>query len=188
MLLRASNVTLALVLCFSLPLSTRPVAPSTPTAKRPPKVDRYLQQYRYLALQLYEERRIPMAVTFAVAGIETDWGQSHLANASNNHFGIKSYNWDGAVFCTFTTEWQDDGGFLPVKACFRKYPLIATSYRDFGRFIADRPRYRPAFHFSRRDYREWAWQIQRAGYATDPFYARKLLRVIEEYQLYRLDL
>lgn len=184
---RASRIVVVLLLCSCLPLSSRTDVPSPPTVQRPAKVDRYLQQYRYLAFQLYEERRIPLAVTFAVAGIETDWGQSHLANASNNHFGIKSHDWRGPVFCTFTTEWQDDGGFLPVKACFRKYPLISASYRDFGRFIAARPGYRPAFHLSRWDYRGWTSQIQRAGYATDPFYARKLLRVIEEYQLYRLD-
>lgn len=177
----------ALFWCFCLPVSSRTDAALETKVDRPSKVDRYLQQYRYLAAQLYQDKAIPLAVTFAVAGIETDWGQSHLAMASNNHFGIKNHDWEGPVFCTFTTEWQDDGGFLPVEACFRRYDLIAASYQDFGNFLSSRSRYQVVFNHSRWDYPGWAWQIQQAGYATDPFYARKLLRVIEEYQLYRLD-
>jgi len=173
--------------CLCLPLSSRPDAALHIPAERPPKVDRYLQQYYYLASQLYQKKGIPVAITFAVAGIETDWGRSYLATAANNHFGIKNHDWEGPEFCTYTTEWQDEGGFLPIKACFRQYSLIAESYQDFGDFLSSRARYQAALDQSRWDYHGWASQIQSAGYATDPFYAGKLLRVIEDYQLYQLD-
>ena len=160
---------------------------SSEAPQRPWKVTKYLNQYRYLAYQLYKEKGIPIALTFAVAGIETDWGNSTLAKESNNHFGIKTHEWEGPEFCTFTTEWQPEGGFLPVKDCFRKYPLIALSYQDFGEFLTSRPGYQQLFRYQRGDYGNWAGQLQESGYATDPFYAQKLLRVIDEYQLYIFD-
>jgi len=171
----------------SLPFSSQQHPRFKYDEKRPWKVSRYLDNYMFLALQLREEKGIPLAITFAVAGIESDFGLSILAQNSNNHFGIKIHNWDGPVYCQYTTEWMPEGGFLPIKACFRKYPLIADCYRDFGRFLSARPNYRSLFNTPLWDYNNWAWQLQGSGYATDPNYAKKLLRVIEEYQLYLLD-
>lgn len=159
--------------------------PNTPD--RPWKVSRYLGNYQYLAVQLQESYGIPLAISFGVAGLESDFGLSSLALQSNNHFGIKNTDWEGAVHCQYTSEWMPEGGFLPVKACFRKYPLIADSYRDFALFLTGRSSYQDAFGIPRWDYTTWAWHLQEGGYATDPRYATKLIQLIERYHLYLLD-
>lgn len=184
------SVAFAFFFCLifvSIPLNSRQFPSLDRGNGRPWKVSRYLDNYMFLALQLREEKGIPLAITFAVAGIESDFGLSFLAQNSNNHFGIKIHDWEGPVYCHYTSEWMPEGGFLPVKACFRKYPLIADSYQDFGRFLSSRSNYRLLFSNPAWDYSSWAWQLQGSGYATDPNYAKKLLRVIEEYQLYLLD-
>jgi flagellum-specific peptidoglycan hydrolase FlgJ len=178
---------LATVLITALPIQGSLGEKLPKTASRPWKVVRYLSNYQHLAIQLREIYGIPMAVTFAVAGLESDFGLSSLAINGNNHFGIKNFNWNGAVYCQYTSEWMPEGGFLPVKECFRKYPLIADSYLDFALFLASRPNYRYIFNHPEWDYSSWVWQLQAGGYATDPNYASKLLRLIEQYQLYLLD-
>ena len=37
------------------------------------------------------------------------------------------------------------------------------------------------------DYRGWARGLQKSGYATDKAYANKLIKIIEDYELYRFD-
>lgn len=154
---------------------------------RPWKVDRYITRYYYLANQLFQDTGIPIAITLAVAGLESDWGMSELALNGNNHFGIKDEDWTGPVYCTSTLEWQPTGGFLPVTDCFRKYSLIAQSYQDFGAFLSFRSHYEGIFQHPSWDYGSWAWELQLSGYATDPSYAQKLLRLIREYELYLYD-
>ena len=153
-----TTVLFIFLLTFMPPLRGNLSGQFQETATRPWKVSRYLSNYQYLALQLRESYGIPMAVTFGVAGLESDFGLSSLATNSNNHFGIKSFDWNGPVYCQYTSEWMPEGGFLPVQACFRKYPLIANSYRDFARFLATRPNYHYIFTYPQWDYNSWAWQ------------------------------
>jgi LysM repeat protein len=37
------------------------------------------------------------------------------------------------------------------------------------------------------DYKKWARGLQKAGYATDRAYPQKLIKIIEEYELYKYD-
>ena len=71
--------------------------------------------------------------------------------------------------------------------CFRKYDAVKDSYEDHSKFIALRPRYASLFQLNIRDYRGWAKGLQKCGYATDKKYANKLIKVIEEYELYEYD-
>ena len=49
------------------------------------------------------------------------------------------------------------------------------------------PRYDSLFAYPSDDYRSWARGLKAAGYATAPDYAQRLVRIIEENQLYLLD-
>ena len=51
-----------------------------------------------------------------------------------------------------------------------------------------RPTYRLLFVYDRADYRSWAYGLKKAGYATDPKYATKLIQIIENYKLDRFDI
>lgn len=54
-------------------------------------------------------------------------------------------------------------------------------------FLAERPRYARLFDLRVTDYKGWAKGLQKCGYATDRAYANKLIKVIEDYELYRYD-
>jgi flagellum-specific peptidoglycan hydrolase FlgJ len=174
------------MLCLSLQGSTGAYHNGA-VIQRPWKVRQYLSKYRYLAATLKAESGIPMSVTFAVAGLESDWGLSELAKNCNNHFGIKRHDWEGPVYCKSTLEWREHIGYFIQQECFRKYALIAESYKDFLSFLRNRPHFHYRFDMPAWNYPAWAWQFQDGGYATDPQYAMKLIRVIEEYRLYELD-
>lgn len=169
----------ALLLC-----ATHPARPDS----RPPRVERYLDQYRYLAVELNEHTEIPVAITLAVAGLESAWGRSELAVQANNHFGIKvKDDWYGNAYCKNTQEHYEAYSPVEVYDCFRKYPLIRRSYEDFGRFISLRPNYRTLRAYPSWSLRSWAEGLQMAGYATDPDYADKLMGLIWRYRLHELE-
>jgi flagellum-specific peptidoglycan hydrolase FlgJ len=161
-----------------------PHHPAERVIERPLEVDQYLQNYHYLANELNSQTGIPIALTLAVAGLESNWGTSELARAANNHFGIKANNWTGLKHCKTTLEYWDNDP-VHVLECFRKYSLIRESFQDFGAFIKSRPQYQYLFDQQITDSYSWAYALQAGSYATDPQYAQKLIRVIETYQLER---
>ena len=62
-----------------------------------------------------------------------------------------------------------------------------TSTNWHAQFLSKGPRYQFLFHLDITDYRGWALGLKRAGYATDPSYANRLIAIIEQYELYKYD-
>lgn len=156
------------------------------TDPRPAKVTDYLTKYRYLAVEVNKQTQIPIPIIIAVAGLESDWGTSLLAQESNNHFGLKAQNWIGQVHCQGSPEFIQERGFQVIESCFRKYPYIRDSYMDFGRYLSTDRRYYWLFYYHPTDYSSWAAGLQQSGYATDPDYSSKIIRLIKEYELEQL--
>jgi len=124
---------------------------------------------------------IPARFLLAQAGLETGWGRREIRGAdgsdSHNLFGIKAgRNWNGRVAEATTTEYVDGKAVKTVER-FRAYDSAAASFRDYANLIANSPRY--AQVRDRKDEVAFAYGLQRAGYATDPQYADKLLRVMD---------
>lgn len=119
------------------------------------------------------------SLLIAQAALETGWGQKVVKNArgsSNNLFNIKAdRSWQGDKVATQTLEFHDN---TPVKetAAFRSYSSYQDSFNDYVRFLNDNPRYETALQ-QRGDSESFIRGIHRAGYATDPSYADKVLRV-----------
>lgn len=140
---------------------------------------KYISKYSTLAMQHQQKYRIPASITLAQGLLESGAGQSDLARRSNNHFGIKCHSdWRGGRV------YHDDD---LRGECFRKYKRVEDSYEDHSRFLAERPRYARLFKLNIKDYKGWAKGLQKCGYATDRAYANKLIKVIEDYELYRFD-
>lgn len=139
----------------------------------------YIEKYSDLAIQHMEKYRIPASITLAQGILESGAGLSDLARRSNNHFGIKCHReWSGPrVFA------QDD----TPNDCFRSYGRVEDSYQDHSEFLVGSARYRSLFELSITDYKGWARGLQQSGYATDRAYANKLIKLIEDYELYRFD-
>lgn len=140
---------------------------------------KYIDQYNSLAIQHQKKYAIPASITLAQGILESGAGNSKLAKESNNHFGIKCHtDWKGG------RAYHDDD---ERGECFRKYRKVEDSYDDHSRFLADRPRYAKLFKLNTTDYKGWARGLQQCGYATDKAYANKLIKLIEDYELYRFD-
>lgn len=152
---------------------------SAASQRKLPSYEKYIRQYSDLAVRHQKKYHIPASITLAQGILESGAGQSNLARRSNNHFGIKCHaDWSGKRV------YHDDD---LSGECFRKYKRVEDSYEDHSRFIAERPRYARLFKLHSKDYKGWARGLQKCGYATDRAYANKLIKVIEDYQLYRYD-
>ena len=139
----------------------------------------YIEQYHLLAERQQNEHGIPASIVLAQGLLESGAGQSEFAKASNNHFGIKCNEWAGEKI------YHDDD---QKGECFRKYDQVLDSYEDHAAFLKNRPRYSFLFDLNPADYQGWAHGLKKAGYATDPTYASKLISIIEDYDLHRFDL
>lgn len=139
----------------------------------------YIEKYAQLAVIQQKEYGIPASITLAQGLLESGAGQSEFAKKSNNHFGIKCHEWTGDKV------YHDDDA---QGECFRKYENVLDSYRDHSLFLKNKGRYSFLFDFSPTDYESWAHGLKKAGYATDPSYAYKLISLIENYELHKYDL
>jgi LysM repeat protein len=140
--------------------------------------EEYIEQWKAVALKKMKEHGIPASITLAQGLLESGNGNSELARTANNHFGIKcTSDWTGE------RSYHDDD---QKNDCFRKYRDAAQSYEDHAQFLK-RPRYASLYALGPTDYKGWAHGLKGAGYATDPHYPRKLIELIERYELHKLD-
>ena len=130
------------------------------------------------------------SITAAQAILESGWGNSELAKVPNNNlFGIKdSEDWHGEIVTVPTQEYLN-GDYITVNAAFRKYASWNDSVVDHAKFFTStewrKDNYRKVVNET--DYRIAAQELKNAGYATDPSYPGKLIRLIEAYKLYEWD-
>lgn len=139
----------------------------------------YIEKYKDEAVEQMQRYRIPASITLAQGLLESGAGRSALTRRSNNHFGIKcGSGWHGRK-----TYHDDDAR----GECFRVYKNARESYEDHSRFLAGKQRYASLFRLKTTDYKGWARGLKKAGYATSPTYATKLIELIELYELDRFD-
>lgn len=139
----------------------------------------YVNTYSKTAVNEMKKFGIPASITMAQGILESNSGKGVLALKSNNHFGIKCHKgWRGKKV------YHDDD---EKGECFRKYKNPEKSYRDHSVFLESRDRYNSLFKLRKNNYVKWAIGLSKAGYATDPAYADKLISIIERYELWKLD-
>ena len=154
------------------------------TTPAPKGRDDFVQHLSSTAEAVAKESGIPASFMLGQAGHETGWGRSEIRNkdgsTSFNLFGIKAgKGWTGKVAEVTTTEYIN-GVPRKVVAKFRAYDSYEDSFRDYARLITDNPRYEKAQATARTGSAvAYAAELQKAGYATDPEYARKLSGAIQ---------
>ena len=159
------------------------VIPTIDRTERPlttqQKVELYLKTFGPIAQREMKQYKIPASITLAQGLLESGFGEGRLAVEGNNHFGIKCHRtWQGEKI------YHDDD---EKGECFRVYKDAAESYRDHSLFLSERDRYAFLFRLGKRDYKAWAKGLKKAGYATDPKYPDKLIRLIERFDLAQYD-
>ena len=127
-----------------------------------------------------ESTGIPAHFMLAQAALESGWGKHEIRHPDNspshNLFGIKAGgSWKGEVVETITTEYVNG---VPQKTVekFRAYHSYEEGFRDYAALLSNNPRY--ADIINTQNAADFANGLQRAGYATDPKYADKLLRIL----------
>lgn len=123
---------------------------------------------------------VPPAFIVAQAALETGWGRAELRHGdgrpSHNLFNIKAgRNWNGPVVELPVTEYANGRAYTET-ARFRSYPSYAEAFRDYSRLLSENSRYSEVL--GQRDAQGFASALQRGGYATDPSYADKIVRIV----------
>ncbi|MFK7747791.1 MAG: glucosaminidase domain-containing protein [Kordia sp.] len=161
------------------------VVETTPEVKTPKETKKrsttevYIDTYSDVAKREMELHGIPASITLAQGILESGSGKGNLTMRSNNHFGIKCHKgWKGQRVYHDDDEDQE---------CFRKYANPAYSFTDHSLFLTGRSRYAGLFKLPKDDYKAWAKGLKKAGYATDRKYPKKLIALIERYELYKYD-
>lgn len=165
----ANLILIAVLISFGINASNVP----------PAKAKLYAAWYGDDAVSQMVQYKIPASVILAQAIFESHCGNSVLAKRSNNHFGIKCHiEWGGDTIVK-----SDD----TLNECFRRYRSVEDSYTDHSLFLKSRGRYAFLFDIPVTDYKGWCYGLKNAGYATYPYYAEELIKIIEENELYELD-
>ena len=141
----------------------------------------YIKRFSKVAQTEMEKFGIPASITLAQGLLESKAGASPLATKNNNHFGIKCFSKN----CSkgHCRNFEDDSH----KDFFRAYASAWESYRAHSQLLKREARYQVLFEHPIHDYKSWAHGLAKAGYATDPNYAHKLIRLIEKLNLHRYD-
>lgn len=166
---------------------TRPVAledenefaPIAPSGLMDEKTKAYIERFEKTAVTEMDVYGIPASIKLAQGLIESRAGESRLAVNNNNHFGMKCFS--RSCKKGHCTNHSDDSH----KDFFRNYDSAWESWRAHSKLLANGKYKKLAKHG--KDYKAWAVGLQKAGYATDKNYARKLIGVIERYKLYKYD-
>lgn len=145
------------------------------------KQQTYVKRFAKVAQMEMEKYGIPASITLAQGLLESNVGESKLATRNKNHFGVKCFS----RRCSpgHCSNFTDDSH----KDFFRIYKSAWESYRSHSLLLKRNERYQPLFELRSTDYRNWAHGLKKAGYATDPNYADKLIQLIEGLKLQTFD-
>lgn len=150
--------------------------------------EQFIQRVAPEAQDIQTQTGIRSSISIAQAALESDWGKSTLAYKYNNFFGVKATGSMRSV--NLTTSEFEDGKWIEVKAPFRVYDSWQASMEDHADLLihgtSDNPK-RYAKVISGVNVEEAAQALVDGGYATDPGYAKKIMNLINEYQLKQYD-
>ncbi|TPH17131.1 glucosaminidase domain-containing protein [Litorilituus lipolyticus] len=135
------------------------------------------------AKKVQEKLGVPFEVVIAQAALETGWGQKIIKDAdgasSNNLFNIKAdARWSGNKVSKDTLEFEN-GAMVKKTAPFRMYQSLTESVNDYVNFLSTNNRYQDALQ-QPGDVEQFLHSLQKAGYATDPQYANKILGTLKK--------
>lgn len=142
--------------------------------------DDFVRAVTPYAKQAATELGVDYRVLIAQSALETGWGEHIIrdkyGNQSFNLFNIKAdKRWDGKSVSVPTLEYYN-GVAKKEQANFRRYGSIAESFQDYLQFL-HQPRYQKALE-SNDNPVQFVDELQKAGYATDPNYSKKIQRIL----------
>jgi len=157
------------------------VASAVPSAYSENFQQGFVQRMTPHAVRASQGTGVPAPLMLGQAALESGWGRREikLPDGSNSYnlFGIKATgNWNGKVAEITTTEYHDGVPHKQVEK-FRAYGSYAEAFSDYAHMLSNNPRYASVVREG-QSAPAAAHALQRAGYATDPNYADKLVKVM----------
>ncbi|KJH82589.1 MULTISPECIES: flagellar assembly peptidoglycan hydrolase FlgJ [Pseudomonadaceae] len=165
-------------------------APSAPSKTRFSSPAEFIATMLPMAEKAAKRLGVEPRFLVAQAALETGWGKSMIKQTdgtnSHNLFGIKATGWKGESATVTTTEYVNGKATKQV-AGFRAYDSFEHSFNDYVRLLESNDRYKPAIQVASvsGDSERFVKELQRAGYATDPQYARKINQIARKVQTYQ---
>lgn len=160
-------------------------APAAAPEQLPTTPDEFIKLIAPAAVESMHSSKVFASFTIAQSALESNWGRSLLAVKGKNLFGVKANAaWKGEVLEMQTREFVNDQ-WVSVIAKWRLYKTWLESLDDHARFFHENPRYAGCFAAS--DGEGFARAVAKAGYATDPDYAQKLIATMRARNLARFD-
>jgi flagellar protein FlgJ len=143
----------------------------------------FMERFASHAQEASKASGLPVNYMLGQAALETGWGKKEIkapdGALSFNLFGIKATaNWNGKVVNATTTEYVN-GVMQTTVEKFRAYDSYADSFKDFANMISSSPRFKGVMNQLDAS-ASYANAIANSGYATDPQYAKKLYKVIDQ--------
>jgi flagellar protein FlgJ len=165
------------------PPTLQATAATKPDSSQPAHVQAFRDRLGAHAEEASRSTGIPAKFMLGQAALESGWGKREIratdGSTSHNLFGIKATgNWKGRVVEAVTTEYVNGVAQKRIEK-FRAYDSYADSFRDYASLLRKNPRYENVLA-NAQDVKGFAQGLQRAGYATDPDYAAKLTRIINQ--------
>ncbi len=169
---------------YTQPAPAKQTADVKPEESQQPELDgkpeTFISQLKPYAEKAAAMLGIAPQALLAQAALETGWGKAKMKKADGsegfNLFGIKAdTRWHGQQVNVSTLEFRD-GAPLKEKASFRAYESYEESFKDYAAFITSSGRYQNALK-NADDPSAYFAELQRAGYATDPDYAKKVMSI-----------
>lgn len=142
---------------------------------------RFIQSLWSAATEAANKMGIAPEALIAQAALETGWGKHvmHHQDGTNSHnlFGIKAHKGWGGDRVEVTTHEYMGGKAMNIRADFRSYGSYQDSFNDYVDFVHGNQRYQEALN-NTGDAHRYFEELQKAGYATDPNYAKKIQRIM----------
>lgn len=151
------------------------------TVKKAPQ-EEFLQLLAPYAQDIGEKHGLYPSVILAQAALESSWGKSKLTQEYNNYFGIKGTKDNGV---SLETEEIYGGDRVKIKDYFRTYSGARESFQDYGNLIGGLDRYKIVREAQSKE--EYAQNLYKAGYSTNPKYGDALLEIVNQYHLEAYD-
>jgi len=135
----------------------------------------FIKTYRDDAILVGLACDFPPVILLVQAALETGWGKHVI---ENNLFGIKDVPWISGSVEACTTEY--DGVWKTETHSFETFDSPIQCMVAYVVKIRTEPRYSTAWKY-RHEPVAYFEELQKAGYATDPDYSKKLARIYETF-------
>lgn len=150
----------------------------------------FIEQVAQKAQSVQREFGVLPSISISQAILESNWGTSTLAKENHNYYGIKGSNSSNSTIFQTKEFIEETKEWIQIEAPFRMYTSFEESMDDHAKLLVHGTKWNPELYQKVIDaptYKEAAHALHQAGYATDPNYPEKLIRLIEQYELFKYD-